>query len=157
MGFVEAVATCLEKYATFSGRARRSEYWFFVLFGFLCGLVTGTLDFALTGGESQPVTALFVLATFLPNLAVTVRRYHDIDRTGWWILFPGGVWFIAFLMFLEGPMLGLIGILAGFVSAIVVLGWMSKKGTFGPNTFGPDPIERFVAPEAGRPLRRRTA
>jgi uncharacterized membrane protein YhaH (DUF805 family) len=153
MGFVEAVTTCFEKYATFNGRARRSEYWFFFLFGVAVSFVTGLFDFALTAGESHPVTGLFVLATFLPNLAVTVRRYHDIDKTGWWILFPGGVWLIAMLMMLDGPILGLIGLLAALISAIVVLSWMSKKGSFGPNSYGPDPIERFVAPEAGRPSR----
>jgi uncharacterized membrane protein YhaH (DUF805 family) len=157
MGFREAVVTCFEKYATFSGRARRSEYWFFFLFVLAASFVTGLIDIALIDEERRPLTGLFSLATFLPNLAVTVRRYHDIDKSGWWILFPIGVWLIALLMFLEGPILGLIGVLAGIVSAIVVLSWMSKKGTFGTNTYGLDPIERFVAPESGRPLRRRAA
>jgi uncharacterized membrane protein YhaH (DUF805 family) len=154
MGFLEAVGTCFEKYATFSGRARRAEYWFFCLFCFVAGFVTGMIDRILTGGESSPVSAVLLLATFLPSLAVTVRRYHDLDRTGWWILFPGGVALIAFLAYLEDPMFGLAGLIAVLASAIVVFGWMSKKGSFGTNTYGPDPIERFVIPEAGRPLRR---
>lgn len=77
MGFLEAVKACFGKYATFEGRARRSEYWFFTLFNFLVSLLLGWI----------PVLGwLICLALFLPGLAVCVRRLHDTGRSGWWFL-----------------------------------------------------------------------
>ncbi len=78
MTFSQSIGVCLSKYADFKGRASRSEYWWFVLFIVLiaaaASLVSGTL-YALT-----------TLALLLPHAAVSVRRLHDIDRNGWWIL-----------------------------------------------------------------------
>jgi len=79
MGFVESVQTCFKKYTTFSGAASRSEYWRFVLFAAL-----GSTLMALTGIAALRV--IWVLATFLPGLAVAVRRHHDAGRSGWWLL-----------------------------------------------------------------------
>ncbi len=77
MGFVEAIKACFGKYATFEGRARRSEYWYFCLFNFLVGLLLGWI----------PVIGwLICLALFLPGIAVGVRRLHDIGKCGWWVL-----------------------------------------------------------------------
>ncbi|HYJ26876.1 MAG TPA: DUF805 domain-containing protein [Nocardioides sp.] len=91
MDFMTAVRTCLSKYVGFSGRARRSEYWYFALFSFLVSLATSIIDAiigtdydgATTGGLINTVAGL---ALFLPSLAVAVRRLHDTDRSGWWIL-----------------------------------------------------------------------
>ena len=91
MDFMTAVRTCWSKYVDFSGRARRSEYWYFALFSFLVGLATNIIDAILgtdydgatTGGLINTVAGL---ALFLPGLAVAVRRLHDTDRSGWWIL-----------------------------------------------------------------------
>ena len=84
--FVRAV----KKYAVFSGRSRRREYWYFVLFYTLIVLgftvldaVVGTLNYL---GGFGLFTGIFTLALLLPSIAVTVRRLHDIDRTGWWYL-----------------------------------------------------------------------
>ena len=91
MDFMTAVRTCLSKYVDFSGRARRSEYWYFALFTFLVGIVTSVLDLVL-GTDYEGTTSgglintLVSLALFLPGLAVGVRRLHDTDRSGWWIL-----------------------------------------------------------------------
>ena len=82
--------TVLKKYAIFTGRARRKEYWYFALFNFLIALVLGFIDgmlglvvkdsgFGLLGG-------LYSLAVFVPSLAVSVRRLHDTGRSGWWLL-----------------------------------------------------------------------
>lgn len=83
MGFSEAVKTCLSKYVTLEGRARRSEYWYFALFAFLCSIVLtfigGLIKFPFLG-------YLASIALFLPSLAVAVRRLHDTDRSGWWYL-----------------------------------------------------------------------
>jgi len=114
MGFVDAVKFGFSHYVTFSGRASRSEYWYWTLFTIIASIVAGILDGILGGGF---IGAVVSLGLFLPSLAVAVRRLHDIDRTGWWVL-------IAFT---------LIGI-------IVLIVWDCTKGTAGPNRFGPDPL-----------------
>ena len=78
MTFVESISTCFNKYATFEGRATRSEYWWFVLFTWLVSLATGMVNETLSG--------LFSLAVLLPSLAVGARRLHDIDKSGWFLL-----------------------------------------------------------------------
>lgn len=79
MGMIEAIKSCFNNYATFSGRARRSEYWYFCLFNFLVGLVLGFTGIPFLSG-------LFALITFLPALAVAVRRLHDVGKSGWMYL-----------------------------------------------------------------------
>lgn len=89
MTFQEAVRTCLTKYATFRGRARRPEYWWFVLFVFLAQFVAGIVDAILFPGpeaQSGPVGGIVTLALLLPTLAAGARRLHDIGRSGWWLL-----------------------------------------------------------------------
>lgn len=85
MGFADAVRACLSRYVTFRGRARRSEFWWFALFVSAGGLVLNLVDFVLFDGFAI-LSPLFSLAMLLPNLAVGVRRLHDIGRTGWWML-----------------------------------------------------------------------
>ena len=89
MSFMTAVQTVLSKYATFSGRARRSEYWWFVLFYLIVAVVATVIDSGAglpqTAGYG-PVTMLVTLALLLPSLAVTARRLHDTGRSGWWML-----------------------------------------------------------------------
>ena len=111
----------LGKYATFTGRARRKEFWFFQLFVLLIGLVLSLAD-RMLGLFSDDMGfgllgAVFSLAMFLPNLAVSVRRLHDTDRSGWWLL----------LCFL--PIIGIIVLIVFFV----------LDGTRGTNRFGEDP------------------
>ena len=80
-----AISTCLSKYATFTGRASRSEYWFFVLFTFIIGVAAGIIS-ALMGSE---VAGYVIQAAFwIPGLAVSIRRMHDVDKSGWFILVP---------------------------------------------------------------------
>ena len=83
MSFGAAITSCFTQYVGFSGRARRSEYWFFALFGFLVYLVAALIDAAI---GTSVFTILVALGLVLPGLAVTVRRLHDTDRTGWWVL-----------------------------------------------------------------------
>jgi uncharacterized membrane protein YhaH (DUF805 family) len=78
MDFVEATKTCLRKYATFGGRASRSEYWWFFLFGLLVGAAASMF--------SERLNALVSLFLLLPSTAVGARRLHDIGRSGWWLL-----------------------------------------------------------------------
>jgi uncharacterized membrane protein YhaH (DUF805 family) len=121
MGFGEAVTTCMSKYATFSGRARRSEYWWFVVFEIVVLLLALGLDNVLhttvNGGGVGWVYFVAVLALVIPNIAVTVRRLHDTGRSGWW-------WFLS--------------LLCG-IGALVVFVFCLLDTTPGPNQYGPSP------------------
>ena len=75
----------LQNYATFSGRARRSEYWYFVLFNFIISIVVGLIEGAM-GTEALGV--IYSLAVLIPSLAVAVRRMHDVGKSGWFLLIP---------------------------------------------------------------------
>jgi uncharacterized membrane protein YhaH (DUF805 family) len=78
MTFTESISTCFNKYANFEGTASRSEYWWFWLFLVLASVAASMIN--------DVVYYLFALATLLPQLAVGVRRLHDTDRSGWWLL-----------------------------------------------------------------------
>jgi uncharacterized membrane protein YhaH (DUF805 family) len=118
MDFWQAITSGFKNYVGFSGRACRSEYWYWVLAMIILSIITGIIDYAAFGdSEYGPVNSIFALATFLPSLAMAFRRLHDIDRTAWW-------WLIAFTI---------IGI-------FLLLYWACVKGTSGPNRFGPDPL-----------------
>jgi uncharacterized membrane protein YhaH (DUF805 family) len=150
-GFGEAISVCFNKFATFKGRASRSEFWYFALFNVIVGIVTGILDLAIMGGaaEMSPLNSLASLVLLLPNLAVAVRRLHDTDRSGWWI---GGLYLVvavtAGLAVASGvqtgngggsdTMIGAVGIIAiGLVVyAIAMLVFYCQRGTPGPNRFG---------------------
>ena len=89
MDFGTSIKTCFSKYAIFSGRASRSEFWWFVLFGLIGGVVTAVIDVMILGYSAEaygPINIIFTVITFLPYLAVGARRLHDINRSGWWQL-----------------------------------------------------------------------
>lgn len=160
----------LRRYADFSGRSRRTEFWMWVLFQFLIGFVFIILMMLLGGAALMSgdvggamaaggiVVILYVLyilvglAFFIPNLAVTIRRLHDTDRSGWWIMLFWGPYLVmlasTFLIGasaasggdgMAGGALGLIASLALLVGALVLLVFMFLEGTRGPNKYGPDP------------------
>ena len=88
MNFKDAIKTCLKKkYATFSGRASRSEFWFFHLFNLICYAIFLFLAFSVTF-QFFWVLGIFVIAVILPSLAVLVRRLHDVNKSGWFFLLP---------------------------------------------------------------------
>jgi uncharacterized membrane protein YhaH (DUF805 family) len=99
MSFADAVRSALSQYATFSGRARRSEYWWFQLFFIGVYLVAIIID---TAAHSQVVGLIVVLALLLPSIAVAVRRLHDTNRSGWWYLLGfvpfGGIALLVFVV-----------------------------------------------------------
>lgn len=120
MGFGEAIKTGFSKYFTPSGRARRSEYWYFFLFLFLVSFSASFADAFLglyIGAGVGTLSTIVSLAFLTPGIMLGIRRLHDLDRTGWWIL-------IGFV-----PLVGSIVLLVFFV----------QSGTDGPNRFGPDP------------------
>ena len=141
MDFLTAVRTCFSKYATFSGRARRSEYWWFVLFNILANLALNVVDAALfgfghgmmTGQAMLPFSSIYSLAVFLPSLAVGARRLHDIGRSGWWLL----IWLI--------PVIGWV----------ILIWWLATKGDEGPNDHGHDPLRNDGYATSSVPLVRR--
>jgi uncharacterized membrane protein YhaH (DUF805 family) len=107
MGFQQAVATCFSKYATFQGRAHRPEYWWWTLFVILYGIavwIIALILYAVVGaGIAIVVGLLGLVAVILPGISVSVRRLHDVDRSGGWFfiqLVPavGGYWYLYFLV-----------------------------------------------------------
>lgn len=108
MSFSDAVKTCLSKYITFSGRAVRSEYWWFVLFVVIVAIVMSVIDGALfgvnpeTGVQNRVLAPLFQLAVFLPMLAAGWRRMHDAGQPGWYLLLPMVVSFATFAFLMMG-------------------------------------------------------
>jgi uncharacterized membrane protein YhaH (DUF805 family) len=114
MNFFDAIKICIVNYVGLTGRAARPEYWYFFLFVFLGQLV---LTFVY-----RPAAIAFDLAVILPHLAVGVRRLHDTNRSGWWLL-------IGFI-----PLVG----------AIVLLIWFCQRGDDHPNNFGDPPV--FIPP-----------
>ena len=113
----------LKKYAVFSGRSRRMEYWYFVLFNIIVSIVLGVIDGLLGTSGSYAgaglLSGIYGLAVLIPTLAVTVRRLHDTDRTGWWILIA----------------------LVPLIGVIVLLVFAALDGTPGNNQYGPNPKE----------------
>jgi uncharacterized membrane protein YhaH (DUF805 family) len=117
MSFADAIKNCFSKYATFSGRASRSEYWNFYLFNLGMSRVASTIDSLIFGtglNEAGVISSILSLALLLPALSVFVRRLHDTGRSGWW-------WF-------------LIPTIVGIIPLII---WLATKGSNEPNKYGP--------------------
>ena len=117
MGFGEALQSVFSKYATFSGRARRSEYWYFFLFNVIVTVVLNILYSSTDSTIFAALMSLYSLATLVPGLAVSWRRLHDISRSG-----------VNYLL-----------ILIPLVGAIILLVWMCKDSYPGINQYGPNP------------------
>lgn len=155
MGFGQAIAACFRNYATFRGRARRAEYWFFVLFAILAAIAAGVFDtLVLHAKDGGPASSILTLALFLPQLAVTVRRLHDRGHSGWWL----GGFYIVIAIALMGSIMAVFGPAGrgpvgneGEIVPTVLMGgaalygvWMFVllvlRGTGGSNKYGPDPL-----------------
>ncbi|MCK0127816.1 DUF805 domain-containing protein [Erythrobacter sp. F6033] len=112
----------LKRYADFSGRSRRKEYWMFILGVIIVAVIVGLIEGVTgmggsIGGVYGPLSMLLIVAIIIPSIAVQVRRFHDQDKSGWFVL------------------LGFIP----FVGGIIVLVFMCLEGTRGENQYGPDP------------------
>ena len=123
MNFTEAYKTCLiKKYATFSGRAPRSEYWYFCLFLFLLSMLTIILDAIIFPDMLEdsvtPINAIFSLLTIIPSISAAARRLHDVDRSGWWQLLYFTI-----------------------IGSLLVLYWLIKKSDSGNNKHGTNPLQ----------------
>lgn len=143
VGMGEAFRRFWSGFVDFSGRSNRGEYWWATLAVMLVGIVASLLDGALFGpGDRQPLSGVWGLATLLPSLAIAVRRLHDVDRTGWWVVAPAGLGVLAGVLLVSTATSGtppVAAVLAGVAAAamaIVLLVWCCQRGTSGPNRFG---------------------
>ena len=119
MDFKTAVTTCIkDKYMDFHGRAARSEYWYFMLGYIIVYLVLSIVGGLISQTVSMALVSIFGLAVLLPSFGVSIRRLHDLNRSGWWLL-------IALI-----PLIG----------SLILLYFLVQKGTDGPNQYGADPL-----------------
>lgn len=134
IGFGEAIALFYKNYVNFEGRSSRAEYWWTALYQIIVYSALAVAFFLLVGVEnfSSPendaifggiaiAAVLFWLVNFLPGIAIQVRRFHDLDQTGWLVL----------VFFIVNAIIS--------VSAFAQLIWFAVRGTDGPNKYGPDP------------------
>ena len=150
----------VEKYADFSGRAPRAEYWWFVLAMIVAFIVVGIVESILgihhmIAYSYGPLSALLWLATIVPSLAVGVRRLHDTSRSGWWILLPivpyvlgmvlggaamlGGAAAGSGVGMMAGAGIAGLFMLIGMICALVLLYFMVQPSVPGDNAYGPNP------------------
>ena len=135
MSFGQAVSSGFKKYAVFRGRASRSEFWYWVLFYIIVGIITSILD-SLFGFQINTVTntetgnsvtavynagwlsSIWALVVLIPTIAVSVRRLHDVNKSGWW-------WWLGIICCI-GPL-------------ILIFAFYIKEGDAGDNNYGPPP------------------
>lgn len=164
----------LKRYADFSGRSRRMEFWMWTLFQVLLAFAVMVVLLMLVGGAAMSgdptqlmavggaalvLYLLYLLAAlifFIPNLAVTVRRLHDTNRSGWWVMLFWGPYLLMIVAsvilsasatsgvpaegtLMAGGLVSLVSMLALLVGSLVLLVFMFLEGTRGPNRFGADP------------------
>ena len=122
MNFVDAVKSAFARFNDFETRSSLSEFWWFMLFYFLVGLVVSIIEFTVFGQGMEMTRGIIDLLVFLvllvPTISVTARRLHDIGRSGWWQL------------------IGLIPL----IGAVILLYWAVKTGEDGDNRFGINPL-----------------
>lgn len=112
VSFIEAIQMGFQKYCCFKGRASRSEYWWWVLFTFIIGAVLG-----MFGKSGEIISGIVSLALFLPGLGLCVRRLHDINKSGWWVLLA----------------------LIPLVGQIILIVWLAKPSDPSENQYGSMP------------------
>ena len=146
MNLPKAVTVCIQDYYTFSGRARRSEYWWFILFVTVVSVILSAIDSVIFGmGMLLGLNGLFGLLTLVPQLAVSWRRMHDTGRSGWYVLLPAISAILLFVFAPGNPKSALgpglaIGLAAvALLTSIVILVWLATPGRPGKNRFGPEP------------------
>ena len=152
MSFGDAIGECFFNYVNFRDRAARAEYWWWALFVFVVLAIAWLLDYFIFRGWSiGPFYLVFWLAALLPTLSVTVRRFHDTGRSGWWLLVPVGLALAASAVTVANfiahdgrePSTGLllfIGLLIilWIASTILLIVWMALPSISGNNAYGPN-------------------
>jgi uncharacterized membrane protein YhaH (DUF805 family) len=128
MTFSESISSCFENYAVFSGRAPRSEYWWFAVVIAVIDFIVTMADAIVfgTGGHVPVFGLLAAVALLVPSLAVSVRRLHDTDRSAWWLLIA----------------------IVPLVGAVMLLVWFCTRGSDGSNNYGSDPLREPLSATA---------
>lgn len=145
MDIIQAIASGFSNYFNFSGRTIRSAFWYWYLFIFCCAsLIIQSPRLLAVGPTIASLSAwiymAFVAGTLVPSIAVLIRRLHDLDRTGWWglsIAIPPAI--EVFGLIAGVPAAAITGTLLFLIGCIVLIVLCCKRGTSGPNRFGPDP------------------
>ncbi len=152
MNMIDAVQSCLRQYFGFTGRARRSEFWYWVLATYIGRLVLYLLNrfFPVLDGGGLTLSAVYSIFIFLPGFAVTVRRLHDTGRSGWWIV---GFWFFLFIIFIisigvtahsieagqtypGSQVLLIVLMILAFIYAVALFIFLVTDSQSGPNDYG---------------------
>lgn len=137
VGFGEAVKMFFSRYVDFEGRSTRAEYWWVQLFNVLVVLALLLLAFAITGGDFDSdlvfipavIGGIYILAIIIPTIALEVRRFHDLNQTGWLVL-----------VFRILAFIPLVSLFTGIGQII----WFCFPGTEGPNNYGEDPFDNYL-------------
>ncbi len=131
MNFGEAINSGFRNYFSFRGRSSRSAFWWWQLFVVICAAGLSVVDAELFGStnDAGPLNSVFNLIVLIPSLALSVRRLHDTDRSGWWM----------FIIFIP---------LAGIIALIV---WWCQRTQLGPNRFGAMPVDFYRQSARGEP------
>ena len=122
VSFADAIRNAFTGYANFSGRSTRAEYWWFFLFNVLVSIVAGTIDSAVFGASQNVLGTIAWLGLIIPNIAIAVRRSHDIGKSGWWVLWQ----FFGWCLF----------IIPGLIMWLL---FRTRQGDIGPIQYGQDP------------------
>ena len=160
MTFQQAIITCFRKYFTLSGRASRSEYWWFVLFNFLGGLIASATETFINNVSGTPggptlLSGAFSLVTLIPGFTAGVRRMHDTGRSGWHLFYPLiAILGLSTFVGLFGPASGdvtqisggfglivAIALIVVVLSPFIVIWWLTRPSEPGQNQYGPNPHE----------------
>ena len=167
MNPIESISSVFRNYVNFSGRAQRSEFWWFTLFTFLVSVALASIAAAVPALNVLEI--IFALATLLPSLAVTARRLHDTSRSAWWLILYAIAllaWIVGIFLFFIAVfgfftvswdpqwdnessiaflgvtfMTSLVFLVVGFAATILLLVLCALPGTVGPNLYGPDPLQ----------------
>ena len=124
MSFLESIQSAYINYFAYKARSSRSEYWWYVLYYTIVSIILSVFDWIITFLSPSTFAFsifynLFIIFNIIPGIMLQIRRFHDLNRRGWWVL------------------LNLIPIFGW----IIVLIWLCRKGNVGPNRFGEDPLK----------------
>jgi uncharacterized membrane protein YhaH (DUF805 family) len=152
MNFIQSVKTCFKKFAVFKGRATRSEFWWFQLFGLGCSFIALTLDSALLGYDWSdtftPLASGFEIVMVIPLMSVTARRLHDVGMSGWFQLPVLGTYLLYLEFFVPDFTRSTAGttilMLSGLYSLFMLVKWVKDSQPF-TNQYGPSPKSDGVA------------
>ena len=139
MTFFQAINICFAKYTVYNGRAKRTEYWYWRLFELTLALISFRLDKIFFENREIGSFSLFIFFfTLLPGICVSIRRLHDVDKDGWWLLIPFlGIFFFFFTKVTNmSIILTNIAMILSTVSFLILLFWFISPGTKGKNRFG---------------------